>query len=469
MIIINIKKFFIIILIIFLFFSLSGCIKSYEDLIPDQKEFGSWDGNYVYHGNKRTKTTGEDLEVLVKEIEYGGITYEFVMLRHFTFHNDEIYMIAYMKSKLNISEEEYDSCMLIHYPIKTKKASVKYFSNNQDEFLSSFYHVTKDYLIISMANYIQNGLIKYNIQNDDYQEISGVDKFVIVEDYLIITEGSKVKYTKIDNIEFETIEGVNPNSYFNMVTIDGKKLLRILYSVHISPYNLIGNLEYFDFETKSLFTAWKYEDNKNVHLIGDNYFMVGETKGYNYVSSIRDNATKKYEVLTSYLSVNNVLYKIEYKNNIFAIEKVYEFEDDVSYEEGSILDDGKIMLTKTWIKKGTQLSPGGEKKEDVVFDPISKSLNKYKKPNTTISIDPLDKGIETDDYIYYVKTISYGPFIGRYFAYYFNRYDKKSKDRKVMQFFADERSEIKGTRYAVDFWDLEYFSFNNKNYLILNY
>ena len=51
----------------------SGC-KNVYDYKPES--YGEWEGNYIYKGNYRSKTTGEDGEVLVSEVVYEGNTYQ---------------------------------------------------------------------------------------------------------------------------------------------------------------------------------------------------------------------------------------------------------------------------------------------------------------------------------------------------------------------------------------------------------
>ena len=57
--------------IVFLLLFLTSCKierPQYEDFIPDESEYSSWDGNYFYYANYRCKSDGKDEEQLVKEI-----------------------------------------------------------------------------------------------------------------------------------------------------------------------------------------------------------------------------------------------------------------------------------------------------------------------------------------------------------------------------------------------------------------
>ena len=63
------KKILSFISIFLILFVLCSCTK-YEDLVPNSDDYASWDGLYIYKGNYRSKTTGEDEERLIKNINY---------------------------------------------------------------------------------------------------------------------------------------------------------------------------------------------------------------------------------------------------------------------------------------------------------------------------------------------------------------------------------------------------------------
>ena len=48
-----------IIFTVLLIFTLSSCV-SYDEIKPSESDYATWDGNYIYYGNKRCKTTGEN-------------------------------------------------------------------------------------------------------------------------------------------------------------------------------------------------------------------------------------------------------------------------------------------------------------------------------------------------------------------------------------------------------------------------
>ena len=68
---------------------LAGCDSLY-DVAP--KEYGAWDGNYIYLGNVRCKTTGEEEERLIERVEKEGVSYEVTHTLDHLFVEEELYL-----------------------------------------------------------------------------------------------------------------------------------------------------------------------------------------------------------------------------------------------------------------------------------------------------------------------------------------------------------------------------------------
>ncbi|HHU80652.1 MAG TPA: hypothetical protein GXZ35_04895 [Acholeplasmataceae bacterium] len=457
------KRVVIFLLFISSLLCLTGCMKEYEDMVPSDEELAEWDGNYIYRGNIRTKTTGEDTETLVNEIEYEGKTYNIVEVIDYHYLNNEIYMIA----KLSIRNEsnEIVSTVLYKYSPKEKEVEVIYLSNN----LQSFFYVTSDYLVLRKQNPQVDGFVKINLFNNEATDIPGAYNFWLLEDYLILNTGGYLKYTKLDDIEFRSItKTLDYNYSLKIFESNGRKYLRILMSQFIAPFVFINGLDYFDLENDILYNAWSIHEQKSLKMIGDTYFVVGDTKGYDYVSSITSFNSRRKVILTEYLITNSNLYQVGFDNISIDVKEIYTFDQDTDFTTGYIRDDGKIVFSAEWVKKGSQLFPGGVKSQTYLFDPNTKKLTIYKEPQIEFSYNELDSGIEGGDYIYYFKVKRYGGMIVSSSAYYLYRYNKCTKEIDLMQFFAFERGSIKGTRYSEIFWDDD-FRFVNDEFIILDY
>ena len=78
-----------------IFFSLGvACMAACQtmgDVVPE--EYAEWDNNYVYRGNGRSKTTGEDYEQLVNSVEIEGENYTVLACADFEIKGDDVYMI----------------------------------------------------------------------------------------------------------------------------------------------------------------------------------------------------------------------------------------------------------------------------------------------------------------------------------------------------------------------------------------
>ena len=83
------KKILTIFCFLIVIICLTSCNK-YEDLVPNSGDYANWDGNYIYKGNYRCKTTGEDEERLIKNIEYNGSAY-YINEYNYSIYNNNLY------------------------------------------------------------------------------------------------------------------------------------------------------------------------------------------------------------------------------------------------------------------------------------------------------------------------------------------------------------------------------------------
>ena len=70
----------------------AGCQihRTFSSLVPE--EYGAWDNYYIYHGNVRSKTTGENGENLVTSVELDGKNYTVNSCDDSAIVGDDIYM-----------------------------------------------------------------------------------------------------------------------------------------------------------------------------------------------------------------------------------------------------------------------------------------------------------------------------------------------------------------------------------------
>ena len=93
------KKIIFLCLTIFICLGIASCTK-YEDILPNESDYASWDGNFIYKGNYKSRTNGENEKVLIEYVEYDGHKY-YVDLANYGYlnYNNEIYFSFSTSSK----------------------------------------------------------------------------------------------------------------------------------------------------------------------------------------------------------------------------------------------------------------------------------------------------------------------------------------------------------------------------------
>ena len=145
------KTIFCIFFSIFMMFAVS-CEEplEIEEYIAQMEEYGEWDGNYMYRGNVKAKTSGEDEELCLPEVIYKDQTYLLDELNDigefYYLENDQVLFFANAKLKTDdttqeqpdnsIESQNYEQenattlYMLIKYSYKEKSYEIIYAFEN---------------------------------------------------------------------------------------------------------------------------------------------------------------------------------------------------------------------------------------------------------------------------------------------------------------------------------------------------
>ena len=177
----SIKRILTLLFIFLLIFTISSCV-SYEEIKPSESDYASWDGNYIYYGNKRCKTTGENEEILIEEVKYEGNNYYIVEALDYCFNDNNIYFIFSAKTLKNL--EEFNSTLFVKYIIKTKTYEVLGVGDK-----TSYISIVKNfrnniYLKVNSESSISDYLIFDTIKNTQVI-IQNVSKISFINDYVI--------------------------------------------------------------------------------------------------------------------------------------------------------------------------------------------------------------------------------------------------------------------------------------------
>lgn len=450
------KKISIIILLLIVVVCLTGC-KTLEEIMPDINDFSEWDGNYIYRGNLRCKTTGEDTERLVNIINYNNKIYLVQETLDYIHKDDDIYMILKVKAR----DDQYNTSMLIKYNRKTNKSEFIYNyinENNLEEMIYKIIYLDNNCIYMK---YKEENYIYYNLINKEEKKFNAY-RYSFLGDYIIINDSQKIMYSLIYQLDFKTIYETKESYTLRLVNKNNKEYLLIKTNVQTGSLRT-NRLLCYDFNQDILIELVEANEYLNVIIVSDDYYIIGKEKEYQYVSGITNYETKKKEILSETLITNNKLYKIDYDN--LDIELIYTFDKDKDYTSANIKDEKTLILNEVRVIKGNAFFEGGSKKRTVTFNVDTKKFKIY-KPKTEEKKEE-DK-IICDEYEYYFKTQRYGGYYSHGVAYFFYSYNTKTKEENLLQFFAIDYDEMMGIRYSKEMWETEY-SININDYLILNY
>jgi len=447
-------------------FLLAGC-DSYEDIVPSEDELGLWEGNYIYQGNLRTKTTGENTETLVSEVTYESKTYEIDETLDYRYVNNEIFLLVNATGPAENSYTNDDVCLFLKYSPQNQETELYYFSNENYSY-AGVYFFTSEYIFLR----VDDEFVKIDLSTKEVIHIPLNGEYYLVEDYLIIRENGIIQYTSIDQIEFKTIAEDNDYDYqFRIVEKNDRKYLIFLASKLVEPHIYYSELSFIDIETNSMSVVWPFSNNKRLKLIGDDYFVIGDTRGFEYVSRYDYTDSGEREVLTEYLIVNDELYRTNYSDMNISSEKIYTFNPEYDYTSAYVEKDGNIVICVKWVEKGSQLLPGCVGSKKYYFNTERMVLSEYSSSSSdTTSTNPYNyqQSIECGEFKYYFEEERYGDFWVSHTAYFLYRQNLTTSKIDLMQFFAFEGADIRGLRFAEGFWNYE-FCFSPSYFLILSY
>lgn len=475
------NKFLVSFSLLFFSTSLVKCSYSYDEVKVEEEQMGTWDGNYIYKGNIKCKTTGEDESVLIEQLVIENSVYDIDCVNDYFYKDDHIYML--LESKEYEEHEEslvlkIKHSFLIDYSIENKSYEVLYSMSDEVATMLNFYTFEeKDYAFIRVDKSFSS-LIKLDLNSNqvDCSSDALLDLYNYVfinDDILIVYKDNMIKYTYCDDINLIDIKQVEyanthslsysliDNNYLSIKNYDSQ------YVDSLSSLVSYKSLDIYDLNKNKLSSVFKTTDQMELKYINDYYFIKGSTTSYEYVSSLRNLKTHKYEVLMTTLFTHNSLYKIDYETATY--NKIYDFKDqDIDFSNGYILNE-KYYINAEYIKKGWALNPGGYKHKQYILDLKNLKLRKRKfEKQKQESRTESNKIINYGGYEYYLTSKHIGPIMGGDYAYFLNRKNTHTEKVEVIQFFAFDNDKLIGTRYSSLLWKDDTEHFDDKNIYITN-
>lgn len=465
---------------------LSSC-ESFSDLTPE--EYGVWENHYIYRGNVRSKTTGEDAEKLVSSVSYGETDYEVSYCNDYTIRENDIYM-----------------CLTLNAPNgEFAKGIVKYNAENktQENVFFRYEHIpTEGVTWVYEADYIEHAfpdiMLVYGTRTETSTDANGVPKtetrnlyytidytgnLVEAESfyYLGYTKVSENYYTKTDykdgkmSLYYLTWGMDEPRQVCDLDETQNvwKKTAFVekngVAGVLIAHYDLTetdqehGNkllkIEFFNAKTNA--TTLLFEGNtfvKWLEVPENEYFLTFTNKEITY--SQKDGFLKPTTEHTTTVRQDCTLYKIDYANDTVSLKKDFTFESNKDFYAIQGIKDGTAYADCFWYETAAGCKKGGSQSQSYAIDIDDGKYKKIQSDELKASGDEcfeyyaLQNCPSFGEYAYYLQRKSYQTLNKTNYAYLLKRHNRSSKKTDVMQIWKSSGGNDQEEKYCQDMWKL---------------
>jgi hypothetical protein len=418
----------------------SGC-EQVSDFIPEA--YGEWDGNYVYRENYRSKTTGEDGEVLVSEVVDEGVTYEIKYCYDFYYYGDLIYLALRGETK-NEDESLSKRNFFVRYNAK-EKTQETVISSSVEESLDWISYVNDERIVLEKGDSYYAIDLNGNPIEEEFP--SATQKTSVVNgEYLIYkNENREIALCSFaDPTEYVMMDDFIWNSNdleYDLVEEDGRE--GILIS-HYKDYNYLASLWFFDLDTKTLHTI---DENINQYVvkINNKYFITFEKNTIEYTKKTGSCSHGEYR---REVRNNCTLYSLDCAN--FTSKEICKFEPERDCATVFVSNDGDIIITQTWYENYVFMkNNGGERNEYYLLDTQTETLEKISSKSAYSDGFVHSKKVTCGAYEYYVASKNISGIWRLCYVYSFMRRNGESVE--TMQFWSTEGVE----KACIEMWEYE--------------
>lgn len=491
---------------------MTGC-GELVDVAP--KSYAEWDNNYIYRGNLRTKTTGEDEEVLIQTLTKNDVEYTVTNAHYYEYKADEIYMCLDLEtSTQNVGEKKETTCFAV-YDVKEKTSHAIYWAE-VDAYISYIYELQEDYAILVTYDRYGNSEEGQYIRVDyEGNVLSDNDNWMMTMnragDYFVSQKNGQFFYCTLDDnnqIPMFTLTGAF--RYYEVEYIEKGAHKGFLIQIENEEYDYCG-MYFYDIVQKKTSelvpfgTDWRYEEPFATGNEELRYFVAGEYTEIEYTSSFWMFAPifyplplflpKTYENDYTYSGLKNCkLLELNWDSEEVTANLVYDFGTEYGAKDFSwfyILENGNLYFEaeELVLVEGTGCMGGsGTQSSYYLLDNKDGKLitTKYQSSYSSITEEEIwqnkrDAGVECGQYKYFFDEEFYGWSSCAYTLY---RYDTETKTDVVMQFWAPDEGYEEGARtvatsdgnvdlrYSVEMWrdSDDTYSWNYDNdFLVRNY
>lgn len=475
----------------------SGCAihQSFSNLVPE--EYGAWENYYIYHGNVRSQTTGENAELLVETVEIDGEEYSVENCADSNIFGDTIYMCLNLEvpntgGKLQIGA-------LVKYDIKTKEQALLMAEYRCETGEDGLVYEYNPYSVEMVA---EEGLVVYGqratmrVGADAEERIAsetvyfsvGLDGTFVGElatnpyGYIQMAEGQFLQTVTSSTSSDVTLtyltwgmeEGVPIYTYDNdkvyveteFVDEGARGFLLKTYALEElgAPENYyedkLRKVEFFDLSTMTLTSL--YEGNTYVEWVRipeNRYFITYDYEAVSY--QYRDGLFKPVTDGSVTIKKNCVVYRIDYAANGVSADVAYTFDEKYGLSNAVGVDALKNLYVQLeWYENAGGFNNGGRQAQayKVEVGGANGRMSAVEDEewrnawNVCHGSYQTEVGVCFGQYAYYIETVKLNTVLDRTsYAYRLYRYDTSIKKTEVMQLWASTDG-YEGEKYCRLMW-----------------
>jgi hypothetical protein len=450
--------------------------RSFDSLVPE--EYGAWENYYIYHGNVRSRTTGEMGEYLVDDVVVDGETYVVSSCADSEIVGESIYLCL----KLQVEKD-----CLVAYNIEdgTYKLLMTEYTCHPEEGLTYTYRpytIEKVYGNGDILLYGQRegrAVNEQDIEQTNYQSVyftiyhdgtfkeetlfAGYDYSRISDEYFTkLSIGVDGEEATLYYITFGMEEGVevctfdNGEVYVEYDFVDKNGVQGLLLKTYaledetpLETYvgERLQKVEFFNLKTNNLVSL--YQGNQYVEWIeipDSEYFITYEYEKVNYTTKdgLFSSPIEQEGVLKSGGAVYQIVYSTE---NVKAVEK-YTF-DGMGLQSVRGVANGELYISLEWYENAAGCKNGGHQSQAYkvglnMGGPQKIKQEEYNKAKEICAGWTAE--VACGDYSYYIERVALSTVNDRTsYAYRLMRYHTKNQTSEVMQLWkgvgSDEREK----------------------------
>ena len=473
----------------------AGCQihRSFSSLVPE--EYGAWDNYYIYHGNVRSKTTGENGENLVTSVELDGKTYTVNSCDDSAIVGDDIYMCLTLSCVGENGTETENALVAYNVETKTQSLLMNEYSCQTEDGKTYVYRpnsIVRAYEDAELLLYGQRETISLDENGTAQTSYDGVYFTVdysgafqkektlpmvsgyaqVSEEYFVTresrdgTEEVTLSYLTFDmeeSVPMCTFDNANVYVEYEFVEKNGARgfLLKTyaLYDIEsTAPYQgeRLMKVEFFNLATNTLVPLYEGDSYAVwVQVPSAEYFITYTYENVTY--TYKDGMFKKAVEQTAWVQKQCVVQHIVYSADGVSLETAYIFNSSLGLQNVVGVDSGKqLYISMCRYENASLFNKGGYKTErykvNLAVGEIKQADDDEWNHAQIRCYATNQQDAKCGDYAYYIERIALNTVNNKTsYAYRLQRYDKKNDTADVMQLWKGTGSE-EGEKYCQMMW-----------------